>query len=33
MKPRSGRRGKPPTIGNEEYPALCEAPGEYVLER
>ena len=27
MKARGGRRGKPPAIGNEEYPALCDAPG------
>jgi hypothetical protein len=33
MKVRGGRRGKPPAIGNEEYPALCDAPGEYVLAR
>ena len=23
----AGRRGKPPPIGNDDYPALCEAPG------
>jgi len=33
MRDRGGRRGKPPAIGNEEYPVLCEAPGEYVLAR
>jgi polyhydroxyalkanoate synthase len=33
MKARGGRRGKPPTIGNDEYPVLCDAPGEYVLAR
>ena len=33
MKSRAGRRGKPPTIGNDEYPALTEAPGTYVHQR
>jgi polyhydroxyalkanoate synthase len=33
MRERGGRRGKPPGIGNEEHPALCDAPGTYVLAR
>jgi polyhydroxyalkanoate synthase len=33
MRPRAGRRGKPPTMGNDDYPELCAAPGTYVLER
>ena len=33
MKSRGGRRGKPPTIGNDEYPVLTEAPGTYVHQR
>ena len=33
MRERGGRRGKPPGIGNDEHPALCDAPGTYVLAR
>jgi polyhydroxyalkanoate synthase len=30
---RSGARIPPPTIGNADHPALCDAPGEYVHAR
>ncbi len=30
---RSGRKGKPPTLGSATHPALADAPGTYVLER
>ncbi|WP_448208270.1 PHA/PHB synthase family protein [Azospirillum sp. sgz302134] len=30
---RSGRKGKPPTLGSAAYPALADAPGSYVLEK
>ncbi len=33
LKKRSGRLAAPPTMGNEEYPALMAAPGSYVLEK
>ena len=33
MRPRSGRRRAPPSMGNDDYPPLCPAPGMYVLER
>jgi polyhydroxyalkanoate synthase len=33
MRPRSGRRGAPPPLGNADYPVLCAAPGTYVHER
>jgi polyhydroxyalkanoate synthase len=33
IRPRAGRRRKPPAIGNDDYPVLCAAPGTYVLER
>ena len=31
LKARSGRRGAPPPLGNEDYPPLGDAPGTYVL--
>jgi polyhydroxyalkanoate synthase subunit PhaC len=30
---RSGRKVKPPALGSEQYPALQDAPGSYVLEK
>jgi polyhydroxyalkanoate synthase subunit PhaC len=33
VRPRSGRRRAPPSMGNADYPPLCAAPGAYVLER
>jgi polyhydroxyalkanoate synthase len=33
LKKKSGRQAAPPTMGNEEYPALIGAPGSYVLEK
>jgi polyhydroxyalkanoate synthase len=33
MRPHSGRRGAAPSMGNDDYPPLCPAPGKYVLER
>jgi polyhydroxyalkanoate synthase len=30
---RSGRKGKPPTMGNAEHPPIADAPGTYVLEK
>lgn len=33
LKPQCGSLTAPPPLGNEEYPALMEAPGSYVLER
>jgi polyhydroxyalkanoate synthase subunit PhaC len=33
VRPRSGRRRPPPSMGNADYPPLCDAPGTYVLER
>ena len=33
MRPHSGRRRAPPSMGNDDYPPLCPAPGTYVLER
>ena len=29
--PRAGERVKPPTMGSKQYPAVGDAPGEYVL--
>jgi Poly(3-hydroxyalkanoate) synthetase len=33
IRPRAGRRRPPPTMGNDDYPPLCPAPGTYVRER
>jgi polyhydroxyalkanoate synthase subunit PhaC len=33
IRPRAGRRRPPPTMGNDDYPPLCPAPGAYVRER
>lgn len=33
LKPMSGAMRKPPSTGNAKHPALCDAPGTYVLER
>jgi polyhydroxyalkanoate synthase subunit PhaC len=33
IRPRAGRRQPPPTIGNDEHPPLCPAPGTYVRQR
>ncbi|PWC41748.1 hydroxyalkanoic acid synthase, partial [Azospirillum sp. TSO22-1] len=30
---RSGRKGKPPTLGSAAHPPLADAPGTYVLEK
>ena len=32
LKPQCGPMVKPPALGNEQCPVLCEAPGSYVLE-
>ena len=32
LKPKCGTMVKPPALGNEQCPVLCEAPGSYVLE-
>jgi polyhydroxyalkanoate synthase len=33
LSERSGRRGKPPSMGSRTHPALEDAPGTYVLEK
>jgi polyhydroxyalkanoate synthase len=33
LNERSGERVSPPTMGNEEFPSIMDAPGSYVLER
>jgi polyhydroxyalkanoate synthase len=33
LKPRCGELRTPPTMGNQDYPQLAPAPGDYVLER
>ena len=33
LKPRSGRKVTPPTMGSQKFPALEPAPGRYVLEK
>jgi polyhydroxyalkanoate synthase len=33
LKPRSGERVVPPSMGSEKYPPLTPAPGKYVLEK
>ena len=30
---RSGRKVKPPSLGNAAHPPLADAPGTYVLEK
>lgn len=30
---RSGKRIQAPTVGSAAYPAVCDAPGSYVLEK
>ncbi|WP_336492601.1 PHA/PHB synthase family protein [Methylobacterium nigriterrae] len=32
LSARSGRKGKPPPLGNAQYPPRADAPGTYVLE-
>jgi polyhydroxyalkanoate synthase len=33
LEPRSGKKVKPPGVGNENYPPIEDAPGTYVKER
>jgi polyhydroxyalkanoate synthase len=32
LRPMSGKPGKPPVVADADHPALCDAPGTYVLE-
>jgi polyhydroxyalkanoate synthase len=33
LRPRAGRRRKPPEMGNDAHPVLGQAPGTYVHQR
>lgn len=33
LRPQCGTQQSPPALGSEQYPALADAPGSYVLER
>ncbi|QDA36919.1 class I poly(R)-hydroxyalkanoic acid synthase (plasmid) [Paracoccus liaowanqingii] len=33
MATRSGRKGKPPSLGSDDHPPLQDAPGSYVMEK
>ena len=33
LDPKCGKLQKPPTMGNEQYPIICSAPGTYVLKK
>ncbi|PWC41117.1 hydroxyalkanoic acid synthase, partial [Azospirillum sp. TSO22-1] len=33
LSKRSGKKGKPPTLGSAAHPPLADAPGAYVLEK